>query len=515
MNGYDSSYNGGQEIFLLMLPDITDSDLDSLADYGELQLGTDPNDNDSDDDQMPDGWEYDNGLNGSKDDANGDADSDDLSNLFEYINGTDPNNNDTDNDGLLDGQEAIYETDPLDNDTDNDLMPDGWEVTNGLNATLNDASSDLDLDGLLNYQEYTLGTRPNNVDSDDDGVKDGREISVFYSDPMDDSDPEWADSLMHSSFFGGSNNDYGRSIAIDTQGSIFVTGETYSSTFPTTGGAYDTTYNSYYDCFVLKLNSAGDTLLYSTFVGGSNYDYPTGIAVATGYAYVSGYTQSSDFPTESAWNSTINGGYDAFVFKLNPSGDDLVYSTYVGGSSTDYARCIAVDPAGNAFVAGETHSYNFPLVNAYQNTSHSAPDCFVFKLGTDGSSMGYSTYVGSSSNDYAYQIILDDDENAYLVGHSYTSDFPMVGNSYDTTFAGNYDCVIFKMNSVGDLTYSSYLGGSSTDYGYGIAVDSSGNIYVSGMTYSSDFPTANAYDSTHNGNYDCFISKISGSDLIY
>jgi len=318
--------------------------------------------------------------------------------------------------------------------------------------------------------------------------------------------------LVYSSFLGGSSAEEGIAIAVEN-GSAYVTGWTYSSGFPTFN-ANDSTFNGAGDCFVVKLAADGRSLVYSTFLGGTSDDVGYGIAVENGCAYVTGNTYSSGFPTVNANDSTYNGGADCFVTKLAANGQFLVYSTFLGGSSEDFGLGIAVEN-GFAHVTGRTDSSDFPTFNAYDSTYNSS-DCFVTKLAVDGRSLVYSTFLGGVSEETGYGIAVESG-SAYVTGMTYSSDFP-TANAYDSTFNGTADCFVTKLAANGQsLAYSTFLGGTSYDYGYGIAVESC-FAYVTGYTQSSDFPTANGYDSTFNGGtYDCFVTKLTvdGQSLVY
>jgi len=324
------------------------------------------------------------------------------------------------------------------------------------------------------------------------------------------------DPLIYSTFLGGSSSEYGYGIAVDSSGCAYVTGYTYSSDFPTTVGAWDSTYNNI-EVFVTKFNSAGTALLYSTFLGGTSYDYGRGIAIdSSGCAYVTGYTQSTDFPTTvGAWDSTYNN-IEVFVTKFNAAGTALLYSTFLGGTSSDYGYGIAVDSSGCAYVTGYTSSSNFPTTVGAWDTIYNNTDVFVTKFDLT-TSLSYSTFLGGSSSEYCYGIAVDSSGCAYVTGYTYSSDFPTTVGAWDTTYY-NGDVFVTKFNSAGTaLLYSTYLGGSSSEYGYGIAVDSSGCAYVTGYTYSSDFPTTvGAWDTSYY-NTDLFVTKFNsaGTALLY
>lgn len=306
--------------------------------------------------------------------------------------------------------------------------------------------------------------------------------------------------LVYSTYLGGSYSDSGNSIAVDGFGNAYITGETHSSDFPTTTGAYDTSYHLSFnthlnsDVFVSKLNSIGTMLVYSTYLGTQMIDIAHSIALdATGDAYITGETQSTEFPTtDGAWDTTINSTQDGFVTKLNQNGTGLVYSTYLGGNGMDYSMGIAVDAIGNAYITGYTYG-DFPTtVGAFDTSVNNG---FVSRLNSSGTGLIYSTGLGEYCN--AYAIAVDAFSNAYITG--------------ETGMIGNEAVVVKKLNPSGtELIYSTHLNGNSYNKGYGIAVDDSGNAYITGGTASSNFPTTTgAFDTSNNGGYDVFVSKLS------
>jgi hypothetical protein len=328
---------------------------------------------------------------------------------------------------------------------------------------------------------------------------------------------------LYSTYLGGESSSLNRGygIAVDKSGNVYVTGETNSSDFPKKNGI-DSTKNRGDAAFMTKLNptaSGPDSLVYSTLLGGAGGDYGRAIAVdSKGYAYVTGYTNSTDFPTKNAFSSKRTGPFsDAFVTKLNPAASgstSLVYSTYLGGSHQDYGYGIAVDSKGNAYVTGRTQSGDFPTRNWYKKTSSNYIDPFVTKVNAKGNDWLYSTYLGGKNIDYANAIALDSKGYVYVTGQTESADFP-IKNTFDGKLAGSsYDAFVMKLNPAasGDpsLVNSSYLGGSGHDSGYGIAVDSKGNTYVTGETRSTDFPKPNAYQREYGDGFgDAFVTKIS------
>jgi len=306
-------------------------------------------------------------------------------------------------------------------------------------------------------------------------------------------------TLSYSTYLGGSGGEVGYGIAVDGLGNAYVTGYTSSSNFPTQA-PYQGTYAGGWDAFITKLSPSGNTLSYSTYLGGSGYDFGYGIAVdGSGNAYVTGRTESTDFPMQNPYQGTNAGTSDAFITKLSPSGSALSYSTYLGGAEVDYAYGITVDGSGNVYVTGDSESTDFPTQNPYQGTNAGTYDAFITKLSSSGSTLSYSTYLGGSSYEYGCGIAVDGSGNAYVTGGTSSSNFP-TENPYQGTNAGTSDAFITKLSSSGSaLFYSTYLGGNTDDRGNGIAVDGSGNAYVTGTTVSINFPTQNPYQGTNAG----------------
>ncbi|MEW4228873.1 SBBP repeat-containing protein, partial [Priestia megaterium] len=306
--------------------------------------------------------------------------------------------------------------------------------------------------------------------------KEGYMIGFEIEDKYDSNYPLIIDpGLIYSTYLGGSDLDVGFGIAVDAGGNTYISGYTQSANFPTTAGAFDTTYNDNVDAFVTKLNPTGSALVYSTYLGGSDSDQGLGIAVDTGgNAYVTGYTQSANFPTTAgAFDTTYNDNGDAFVTKLNPTGSALVYSTYLGGSDSDLGLGITVDTGGNAYVTGYTQSANFPTTaGAFDTTYNNNADAFVTKLNPTGSALVYSTYLGGTDSDQGSAIAVDAGGNAYVTGYTQSANFPTTAGAFDTTYNDNGDVFVTKLNPTGSaLVYSTYLGGSDLDVGLGIAVD--------------------------------------------
>jgi hypothetical protein len=345
-------------------------------------------------------------------------------------------------------------------------------------------------------------------------------------------------SLVFSTYLGGSGTDHGYGISVDSSGNAFLTGWTDSTDFPTQA-ALQTSNAGLSDVFVAKLDASGSSLTFSTYLGGSGYEEATGIAVDTsGNAYLTGYTVSPDFPTTPGALDTTCGTDgtcnlvsgqpigDAFVVKVNSSGSALVYSTFVGGSDADLAHAVAVDPSGNAFLVGSTQSFDFPTtVGAFDRSCGTDGYCntwetglpqdvvFVAKLNAAGSGLIYSTYIDGNRDHGGRGLALDSSGNAYVTGTTDSADFPAVSPVQGTN-AGEFDAFVTKLNAAGSaLVFSTYLGGAAWDDATGIAVDSYGNVYITGYSGSTDFPMVNAFQGYNRGGDDGFVAKLSGLTL--
>lgn len=327
-------------------------------------------------------------------------------------------------------------------------------------------------------------------------------------------------AILYSTYLGGSASDDGRAIGVDSVGNTYVAGPTTSFDFPTVN-ALQPTFGGVFDAFVAKLTVTGPTLAYSTFFGGISSDVVNGNCLkvdGAGNVYVAGETFSADFPTTpGAFQTTFSGSEAAFAFKLNPAGSAIVYSTYLGGNSGDSrADGIAVNSSGDAYVAGRTRAHDFPTINALQATKSGIEDAFITKIDPSGSALIFSTFLGGSSFDASNGIAIDASENIYITGETTSPDFPTI-NPLQPALAGpseTSDAFVAKLNSEGSaLVYSTYFGGSVNEGGFGIAVDTAGNAYVSGITESPDYPTsAGAFQTTFNGSTDPFVLKIAGNE---
>ncbi len=323
-------------------------------------------------------------------------------------------------------------------------------------------------------------------------------------------------TLVYSTYFGGSDHDIADAIAVDGAGSAYVAGHTHSADFPVLSPCQSAADGQFMDGFVAKLDASG-ILVYATYLGGSNDDLIHDIAVDDlGNAYLTGETRSQDFPTAAPLFTAASSGnkLDAFVVKLGAAGSSLQYSTYLGGVNRDAGLAVAVDGGGNAYVTGRTESDDFPVTaGAFQGNHNSGfSSAYVSKLSADGQALLYSTYLGGSDDDSAYDIAVDTMGTAYVAGETRSADFPTANPLYVSTDTGNHkDAFVARLNATGSgLIYATFLGGSSRDAAYGLDLDSSGNAYITGTTRSSDFPvTAGAPQPGHAGDEDIFLTVLN------
>ncbi len=407
----------------------------------------------------------------------------------------------------------------------------------------------------------------------------GESLNFFTGDAFVAKINPSGSGLIYLTYLGGSQDDAGLGLAIDDAGNAYVTGFTNSLNFPTTAGAYRTTFEGKGgnpiqpggDAFVTKLNPQGSALIYSTYLGGNQDEWGLAIGIdSAGNAYVGGVTLSLNFPVTAGvlqgsykggggnpifdpqLNSPLFAGGDAFLAKLNPTGTALIYGTYLGGSKDDILTSLTVDGSGNVYVAGATQSADFPVSSAaYQKTFGGVAndayqpvlklgDGFVAKVNPTATALVYSTLIGGNRDDGVFSIAVDSSGAAYLTGTTSSTNFPITGSAIQKTYTGPVnptasaaqltffygDAFVAKLNPAGSaLMYSTYLGGAGDDAGWAIRVDSSGNAYVAGQTNSADFPTtATALQKTYGGAGgqsqpigDAFLLKLNaaGDKLTY
>ncbi|MBI1898211.1 MAG: SBBP repeat-containing protein [Acidobacteria bacterium] len=334
--------------------------------------------------------------------------------------------------------------------------------------------------------------------------------------------------VSYATYLGGGRSDIAAALELDRSGNVYLAGDTFSTNFLSTASALRGSNSGDWDAYVTKLNPSG-AVVFSTYIGGGQEENLRGLAVdASGSVVIAGYTDSANFPIASAIQEVNRGGtlgYDGFIAKLNPAGNGLIFSTYLGGNLDDLLFGLTLDSAGNIYVAGSTSSQNFPLsLRAYQPRNRGLLNVFVTKINSAGSAILFSTYVGGADADVAYAIAADDAGNAYFTGYASSKDFPVTASAIQNTNRGGptvaSDAIVCKLQSSGEfLSYCTYLGGGTgDDLGLSIAVDREGNAYVTGRTESTDFPvTAGVLQRSLSGSSDAFVSKVNptGSALLY
>jgi RHS repeat-associated protein len=394
--------------------------------------------------------------------------------------------------------------------------PLAWQEVNG-NRTLVTVQYKLDKNGKVSFQI------PNGYDQN---------LPLII-------DPE----LTASTYLGGSRADEGDAITVDTDGNIYLTGNTASTNFPI-ANQYQTNLPST-DVFVTKLNPTASAVLYSTYLGGNQPDHGWGIRLDNqGRITLVGETESSDFPMVNAYDNTYAGGTcetgpcdDIFVAQLSPNGNALRYSTYLGTAGQDEGISMSLGSNDQIYLTGNTSSSDFPMVNAYDNTygggtcsGFPCPDAFIAKVDPASSgtaSLLYSTYLGGNKADKGKAISLDSNGRVYVAGYTDSTDFP-VRNAYQSTKGSASDIFVSKfdltLNGTDSLLYSTYFGGNESDHSYGIAVNGADQVYFTGYTQSTNFPLANSIDNTFGGGtcgsvpcYDAYIAhlNIANNNLVY
>jgi len=329
-------------------------------------------------------------------------------------------------------------------------------------------------------------------------------------------------SLSFGTYIGKSDSSIGLAIALDSSHNVYIAGAANSSQYPTTPGAYQTTYSGTQDVFVTKLSSDGSTLLYSTYIAGSGSQAAETLAVdSSGNAYVGGTANSANFPVTPGALDLNNAGSAGFILKLNSTGSALLYSAEIGDATV---RSIAIDSAGNAYATGGVFGSPFETTPGAYKTTIGTTNCpnvsgesYVLELNPGGSALVYSTYV--SDCEQSYSIALRNGE-AYITGQT-EGYHPVTPGAPQSTFGGYFDAYVTKLNTSGSaLVYSTYLGGNGGDQGSGIAVDSSGNAIAAGFTASTNFPVKNAFQPNMTGNNypnDAFVTKLNsgGTGFVY
>lgn len=334
-------------------------------------------------------------------------------------------------------------------------------------------------------------------------------------------------SVVYSTYLGGASNDVAIGIAVNASRQVFVTGFTRSLDFPTNNAVIQTNAGND-DVFVAVLNPAGSALVYSTYLGGTNADHGEGIvADDAGNAYVTGYTSSTNFPVWNAVQPYLNnpatsatnhlaGANDAFLARLDPAGANLVFSTFFGGISQDDGYRIALDAQANVYICGAALSSDFPITatNFLRGvTNNSLADAFVAKFSSDGSTNFYSVQFGGDDVDQAWDVAVDGDGNAHVIGVSFSTNFPTADTAelLRASNSGGADVFLSVLGTTGtNFVRSALLGGSAGDFGYGIELNGAGEQYLVGRTHSTNFPSLTPFASAPSGTNDVFIAKVGG-----
>ncbi len=328
-------------------------------------------------------------------------------------------------------------------------------------------------------------------------------------------------SLIWSTYLGSRRDDFAYNVVLDGNENVLIAGETEHPTFPTTVGAFDVT-NSEVDAFVAKLSADGSSLMWSTFLGGGGADRAYDLALdGSENVVVTGYTKSSNFPiTFGVFDDNYDGGKEAFVSKLSPDGSTMVWSSFLGGTDDEEGYAVRVNSMGEIVVSGYTASLDFNNTVLSYDTSYNGGnfDVFLSTISNDGSSLIWSSFLGGNSGEKSYSLTLDGSDNPIVTGYTWSSDFPVTGGVFDSIIDIGPDIFVSKFDVWGALMWSTFLGGSAEDTGYGLAVDNNDNVYVLGHSSSADFPTTPmAFDTSYHyaGDITLTVMSADGSSLDY
>jgi hypothetical protein len=394
--------------------------------------------------------------------------------------------------------------------------------------------------GLISViNPFFIPENPVNVNDSSNNKEDFKKFLPPYSTNVNTiSETNQLIYSFQTAFFGGSEDEWITDMVVDSDGNIIMCGWTYSPNFPTKN-AYNDTYggsDDQYkkkDVFLVKFAPDGQTIVFSTYLGGFGNEEPQFLFVdEKGFIIVSGFTESLNFPTKNAFDATMNFEIrnqkiifrrDIFLTKFTPNGQNLVFSTYFGGIKHETLTKMLVDDSGSIYLTGITSSPDFPTRNAYNATyggiGNPPDDIFLTKFSSDGQSLEFSTFLGGSSDEYPSEMLVDDSGSIYIAGITYSSDFP-TENAFNATHGGAVDVFLTKFSSDGQsLDFSTFLGGSDQETCWNcffgsfkytnMIVDETGHIILSGITSSPDFPTINAFDTTLDGWTDIYITKFS------
>jgi hypothetical protein len=421
---------------------------------------------------------------------------------------------------VLDAATRSYGFAVGDYDRDRPLVIDpGLDYSTFLGGSTNDIGVDVDVDDDGNA--YVTGATRSAIDFP---ATSGSADATYNSDPaaVDVRDvfvtkfDRRGSEVVYSTFIGGSGAESGQGIAVDSEGSAYVSGGTGSSDFPTTPGAFDESHNGFEDAFVVKLAPDGSSIEYATVLGGGTVEgeFAPGIAVdGRGHAFVTGGTGSPEFPTtEDAFDTSHDGLLDVFVAELNPAGSGLEYSTLLGGSNNDVGFRIALRD-GDAYVTGDTKSPNFPTTRGtFDDSFNGGDDAFVAKVSPDEEpALAYSTFLGGAAPDYGRGIAVDRRGSAYVTGGTASANFPTTRGAFDRRHNLEEDAFVTRLDPEGArLRSSTFIGGSSRDRGNAVAIGRGGIAVIGGDTDSANFPTTrDAFQRRYGGRQDAFVTWLS------
>ncbi|HKO99516.1 MAG TPA: SBBP repeat-containing protein [Pyrinomonadaceae bacterium] len=326
-------------------------------------------------------------------------------------------------------------------------------------------------------------------------------------------------SILYSTYIGGLGDEEAFSIALNANREAYLTGYTTSTNFPLIGALQPFFGGGSTDAFLVRLNATGNALVTSTYAGGSGQDVATGIALdGAGNIYGVGFTSSIDLPTVNPIQPFNAGGFDGFVLKVSPSANSITFATYAGGSSDDFGNAIAVDSLGSVYAIGDTQSTNLTTVNPLQSFNAGGFDAFLAKLSPSGNSIVFSTYAGGNGDDSGRGITLDGSGNILATGYTNSTNLALIVNAVQPAKGTGYDAFLSKLTSNGGtVLYSTFLGGNGTDAGYSVTTDTMGNAYVTGETSSTNLVVVSPVQATNGGLRDAFVTKLnpSGSAIVF
>lgn len=356
----------------------------------------------------------------------------------------------------------------------------------------------------------------NKVDVHARFIKTEKNTYAFESASYDQNADLIIDPLVevNSTFIGGSDDDAASGVVLDKSGMAYITGGTYSTDFPT-NIPFQQDNSGDADIFVMKVNPYNFTMIFSTYLGGSEGDYALDIAIdKKREIYITGYTKSDDFPIKEAFQQKLDGYSDAFLTKLSAYGQRIIYSTYLGGEENDEGEELAVDSKRQVYLVGWTGSEKFPTKKAFQKNHAGISDIFVTKFKKTGKRLKFSTFIGGSDREYPCGLVLHPDQTIWIAGDTESHDYPLK-KAFQKKHIGEQDIVVTKLGSNGELLCSTYLGGSEVEYGHDIAVSDKGMVYISGSTRSNDFPLKKPIKNKLDGESDIIVAALRSKGKLF